>query len=180
MYRNGFIIQKKEQRFYQDVDGDNWYLNYDYKNELGAFFEENISKTLEYSDYVDVCDNIEYIKKYIYFSRDKNIDYRVLLCVTERKFPQIVLPTASKKIFLGYDYAYSGGSYYSAVANDIIPLRRPEFARMQVNGYGLFETYEQITDFINLRTTLKQYECNHKQYLEEGDFIIYKLYEMDI
>lgn len=69
MFMNGFIIQKKEQRFYQGVDGDNWYLNYDYKNELGAFFEENISKTLEYSDYVDVCDKIEYIKKYIYLSK---------------------------------------------------------------------------------------------------------------
>lgn len=177
---NGFIIQKKEQRFYQGVDGDNWYLNYDYKNELGAFFEEHISKTLEYSDYVDVCDKIEYIKKYIYLSKNKNIDYRVLLCVTERKFPQIVLPTDSKMIFLGYDYAYSGGSYYSAVANDVIARRRPEFAKIQVNGYGLFETYEEITDFIDLRATLEQYGCNHEQYLEEGDFIIYKLYEMDI
>lgn len=178
MYINGFIIQKQNQRFYQGVEGDNWYLNDDHAKELGAFYEENIEKAWENRDYVDVCNNIEYIKKYVFLTKSKNIDYRVLLCMTEKKFPQMVLPGETKMRFFGYDYAYSGGSYYSAVLNDVISKRIPQFANIPLNAYGLFETYEQITDFINLRSAMKKSECSQEQYLEEGDFTIYKLYEM--
>lgn len=181
MHINGLIIQKRiqNQRHYQGVEGDNWYLNFDLK-ELGIFYEENIEKAWGDSDYVDVCNHLEFIQKYIFLSKSKNIDYRVLVCMTERKYPQMELPVELNMSFLGYDYAYSGGSYYSAVLNDIISKRIPQFANIQVNRYGLFETYEQVADFIKLRESMKKSECSQEEYLEEGDFIIYKLFELDI
>ena len=91
-----------------------------------------------------------------------------------------MLPDGINMSFLGYDYAYSGGSYYSAVLNDIIAKRILQFANIQMNKYGLFETYERVKEFINLRESMKKVECFQKEYLEEGDFVIYKLYEVKI
>ena len=85
-------MQKRNKGLYQGIEGDNWYLNYDCFNDLGDYFEKNIEKAWENSDYIDVCNDIKYIQKYICISQSKNIDVRVLACVTEKKFPQMVLP----------------------------------------------------------------------------------------
>lgn len=93
--------------------------------------------------------------------------------------PQMILSQKLNMNFLGYDYADSGGSYYSVVLNDVISKRIPQFANIHLNGYGLFETYENIVDFIRLRESLKKTECSQEGYLEEGDFVIYELYEIE-
>ena len=178
MNLNGLVIQKRNKGLYQGIEGDNWYLNYDCFNDLDDYFEKNIEKAWENSDYVDVCNDIKYIQKYICISQSKNINFRVLACVTEKKIPQMVLPDKMHISFLGYDYAYSGGSYYSAVLNDIVSKRISRFADIPINDFGLFETYKQVIDFINQREAIKKIECNEREYIEEGDFIIYKLYEL--
>lgn len=48
-----------------------------------------------------------------------------------------------------------------------------------LNKYGLFEKYEEIVDFIKKRKEIQKIKKNQEIYLEEGDFIIYKLYELD-
>lgn len=173
---NGLIIQRQTQRLYQGVDGDNWYLNYCTHKELDVFFKCNIEKAWDDNSYVDVCNNLEFIKKYSSISASENIKFKILACVTERQFPQMVLEEKVK--FLGYDYAYSGGSYYSAVLNDIISKRIPQFLDSSLNKYGLFDTYEEISAFINDRNSFNNTSGLQSEYIEEGDFIIYKLYEV--
>lgn len=177
---NGLIMQKCERRLYQGVDGNNWYLNQSGIKELDTFFDDNIEKAWGNDNYVDVCNDIEYICRYVDESKKKNIKYRIIACITEKKLPKMVLSTETDMIFLGYDYAYSGGSYYSAVLNDIISKRIQQFSSIKLNSFGLFESHQEIMDFINLRRYMKKKECNQEEYLEEGDFITYKLYELKI
>ena len=42
----------------------------------------------------------------------------------------------------------------------------------------VFETYEEILEFANSRNMMGKAKPFQKEYLEEGDFVIYKLYEM--
>ena len=79
-----------------------------------------------------------------------------------------------KMKFIGYDYAYSGGSFYSAVNNDVISKRIPNFINFRLNQHGLFETYDEINHFVKLRELLK----DDIYTFEEGNFIIYKLFEV--
>jgi len=177
---NGLIIQKKDENYYKGIDGDNWYLNWDGFNELDDYFEENIEKASKDIRYVDVCNDMEYMQKYINLS--KNIKYRVLACMTEREFPQMMSETKLNMFFLGYDYAYSGGSYYSAVLNDIISKRILEFTHIKLNSNGLFDSFEEILDFVNLRNKIKkektETKCSQAEYIEDGDYVIYKLFEV--
>lgn len=171
-------MQRQIKRYYQGVDGDNWYLNDGSFEELDNFYEENIEKAWEDNDYVDVCNNLEYLKKYIDISQKENIMYKSILCVTEKIFPQMTLLLDANIKFLGYDYAYPGGSYYSAILNDVIPKRIPEFIDIKLNSCGLFDTYEAVMEFVNLRKRLQGKKTVVTEYLEEGDFVIYKLYEI--
>ena len=180
MLINGFIIQKKKDGLYQGVEGDNWYLNYCSNKEMDIFFEENIEKAWQNSDYVDVCEDIEYIKKYIELSENKEINYRILACITEKKMPQTIISSEVEMEFLGYDYAYAGGSYYSAILNDLISNRIKSFTDIQLNNFGLFGTYEEVRNFINRRRKMQEKDNIQEEYLEKGDYIIYELYEVNI
>ena len=170
-------MQERHKGIYQGIEGNNWYLNYDNVNGLEEYFEENIEMAWQNSDYVDVCNNIEYIQKYIYYSKLKKINFRILACITDKKLPRMILPDEMSIKFLGYDYAYSGGSYYSAILNDVVSKRILKFADMSLNRSGIFETYQQVIDFIDYRNSMKKIDCSGKEYIEEGDFVIYKLYE---
>lgn len=78
--------------------------------------------------------------------------------------------------FIGYDYAYLGGSYYSAVLNDICSGRIHQFNDYILNSNGLFDDIINLKDFISQREHYKRQYGN--QLIEEGDFVIYKLYEI--
>lgn len=172
---NGIIFQRVENREYKGVEGDNWYLNDIFPDIFEDFYSENIEKSWYDSDYVDVCNDYSFIKKYMELSRSENIKFRMLLCETDRVKPQLANINWSTQ-FIGYDYAYLGGSYYSAVYNDVYSKRIPQFINFKLNCNGLFENIDKLTEFIRLR----EYMINQvdNMVLEQGDFIIYKLYEV--
>ena len=104
------------------------------------------------------------------------IPIRLLLCYTNKKFPilneEII---KGKKIFLGYDYADSGGSYYSSILNDVISKRIPEFKNISLNENGLFDSYDGIMGYLKARKML----IDKKKYdFDDGDFIIYRIEEV--
>lgn len=172
---NGIIFQRDENRKYKGIEGDNWYLNDIYPDTLGDFFNDNIEKSWYDTDYVDVCNDRSFIDTYIKLSYKNNIKFRMLLCETEKKKP-LMNTTCWNKKFIGYDYAYLGGSYYSAIFNDICSQRIDEFANIKLNEYGLFGKIYQMENFISKRS---EYYRNSKMgVVEGGDFIIYKLYEI--
>ena len=104
------------------------------------------------------------------------IPIRLLLCYTNKKFPVLNDECIKgEKIFLGYDYADSGGSYYSSVLNDVISKRIPEFKNISLNKNGLFDSYDEIMEYLKVRRML----ADKKKYdFDAGDFIVYRVEEI--
>jgi len=181
LYNNGYIIQKKS-RFdsYKGIEGDNWYLNYCSDNSyFEEFYEKNIDKSWNDVQYVDCCVNIEYMKDYIEESIKKGIDFNIFLCSTYKEKPLLGDAKLGKLgNVLGYDYAYTGGSYYSCILNDIVSERIRDFEKFKLNKNGLFNTYEEAEEFSIFREKIKSIGSEND--LEEGDFVIYKITEVII
>ena len=186
MYVNGVVIQENKNEKYKGIDGSgfspdtgkNWYLNdIECMECFEKYYDDNIGMTyynLDDRSYVAACTDWNYINDYIRESTKRGIKYRILLCETEIPQPIMKIPPTIQKRFLGYDYAYASGDNYSAVYNEI-PYVFPQF---QLNNNGLFETEEEVREYIRVR---EQYEQNHAPYtLECGNFIIFKLYEVVI
>lgn len=82
--------------------------------------------------------------------------------------------------FLGFDYAYPSGDYYSAIANDIIYEKGCLSSQwnMYLNRYGLFSEEETIRAFAKSRTTLlRNGACNKA--VESGIFTIFAVFEIE-
>lgn len=177
---NGFVIQRNTKTNYKGIEGDNWYLNYCSNNQyFREFYEQNIDRAWDNEEYVDCCTSYEYVKKYIEESVKMGIDFKVLLCSTCKKKPILdKVRIGQNERILGYDYAYSGGSYYSSILNDILSKRIKEFEKFQLNENGLFNSYEEVAGFSLYRKKLK--EATSRYDFEEGDFVIYKITEIYI
>ena len=186
MYVNGLVIQKYVNNPYKGIDGSgycentgqNWFFNYDSQlSELfEPFYDEHINRTywnLEDHSWVAACNDMDYIKRYIAEAKKRNIRYRVLLCESEIPAPLFDAAGLKTKL-LGYDYAYSGGDNYSAVYSEI-PYVFPQF---KLNCSGLFDTEEEILEYIHEREKFKK---SHPPYtLEVGDFVIFRLHEVEL
>ena len=179
MYCNGIIVRRQSPQKYRGIDscgpqGENWYFYDD--PEFEPFFEENIELTyydLPQGSRVAACTDTEYVRKYIEKSQKMGIPYRLILCETDIPQPQFD-PTDLEKTFLGYDYAYTGGDYYSAVYNEV-PYVFPQFT---LNENGLFETEDEIRAYLIER---EKYVSTHPPLtLEVGDFTVYKLWELKV
>lgn len=177
---NGYIIQRKPISNYCGIDGDNWYLNYcSDKSYFENYFDENIEKAWANLNFVDCCVDNEYMRYCIEESLKLGIEFRVLLCSTSKKAPRLEkIELGQVGNILGYDYAYSGGSYYSCILNDIISGRIKEFSKFHLNENGLFDSYEEVEKFILCREKMK--DKNSDYVFEDGDFIIYKITEINI
>ncbi len=167
---NGIIVQEETNSLYRGVEGNNWYLNCFQTFE--KYYNEVIDKSWCNNNFVDVCSDVKYIQKYISISMQKQIDFRLILCCTESEFPCFDFDV-NHASFLGYDYAYSGGSYYSAIYNDIVSRRICEFRKINLNKFCLFNNIAEVKYFLQKRNKL-----NNKYYIEKGNYLIYKLYEI--
>lgn len=67
------------------------------------------------------------------------------------------------------------GSYYSSVLNDVISKRIPEFKNISLNKNGLFDSYDEIMEYLKVRRML----ADKKKYdFDAGDFIVYRVEEI--
>lgn len=186
MYINGVIIQLVKDNGYKGVDGsgfsynsaENWYLNnIEGCEEFEEYYDEYIGKTFyntEGRSFVAVCNDWKYIENYIKVSTEKKLSFRIVLCETEIPEPIMEISPNMNLQFLGYDYAYAVGDNYSAVYNEIPFV----FSDFHLNNNGLFETEEEIREYISQR---EKFEKEHPKYtLEVGDFVIFKLYEVKL
>ncbi len=176
LYENGVIIQKVDNNslYYKGVDGDNWYLNS--IDSFRIYFEENIEKSWCDFEFVDCCADMGYIKQYINKSVELGIQNRILLCETKKELPKSDFKKAYNVNFIGYDYAYLGGSYYSCVYNDLVGRNIAEFSTIKLNKNGLFETFEEVEEFIKQREIVR--EKYDDTVFEKGEFAIFRLSEL--
>lgn len=138
-YVNGIVVQKKRDEIYQGIDSginyDAWYLNYMYENdnELVSGYDKYVDISEGSFEIIEACINNQFIKKYIIYSKKINVDIRLILCETTLDFPRYNANNL-KLEFLGYDYAYPGGIYYSAIYNDIFDDRIKELRGIKLNN----------------------------------------------
>jgi len=176
LVKNGIIVQLKHAGIYQGIEGENWYFSFPQEDgDLKRYYDNNIDISWQNEDYVDCCSDMQYIKKYIEALQKNKLNYRILLCETNQMKP-VFQDYQFKTEFLGFDYAYAGGSFYSCVNNDIVSKRISEMIEIRLNNNGLFEKEEELFDFIQMREKLiVQYS---ESVFEKGDFIRYKLSEI--
>lgn len=154
LYENGYIFQQATSSIYRGLDGDNWYLNYCSDNSyFEEFYDKNIDNGLANPDVVACCTDVEYMRRCVEESKKLGISFRVLLCSTNRPEPvlrQSRLGQAGS--VLGFDVAYSGGSYYSS--------------------------YEEAESFLRQREKLEK--ATTEYIFEKGDYVIYRLTEVAV
>ena len=180
---NGIVVQKYTDNPYKGIDGSgfgdhtgqNWFLNYEEDAaDFESYYDENIGRTYRIPGehtWIAACNDMDHIYEYVKEAEKRNIKYRLLLCETDVPDPQFDCPDL-KRIFLGYDYAYAAGDNYSAVYNEI-PFVFPQF---RLNQYGLFQTREEIEEYIDER---ERFKLTHPLLtLEEGDFVVFRLHEI--
>jgi hypothetical protein len=174
---NGIIVQKLQEAEYQGIDGENWYLNYlDGDDYYKDYFDKHIDSNWRNQQSLDCCNDIGYIEAYGRKSRQIGVPFRLLLCATPKSCPLFLRDDTMLGKFIGYDYAYPGGSYYSCIKNDIVLRRIAGLLDMRLNEYGLIADERAMLDFINKRQQLTaQYP---ESMFEVGDFVIYKLWKL--
>lgn len=177
LYDNGFIIQKYvEKPNYCGVDGENWWFCND-NPKLAEYFNQKIDLSWKDELRVDCCNDINFLTECIDFCNINKMRYRILFCKTELCNPLVETQINYFLKFIGYDYAYAGGSYYSCVKNDLVFRKFTELSKIVLNSNGLINDKKQMDLFIKLRTDLIS---KYNNLLEVGDFIVYKLYEVSI
>ena len=187
-HSNGFIVKGLDSDFakkygrYSGIDGDVWPIGKHIRNiaskevdYLNSYLEEYVYKSDYYNDYVDVCNDIDFMIRYIENCRSAGLIFDILFCQTERNKPECNIK-AEKKIdnfcFLGFDYGYPGVNYYSCVYHDV--RTKSQMSYLKLNQYSLFDTEEDIFSFIALRDKLKNELPVYA--FEQGEFIIYKIW----
>ena len=123
--------------------------------------------------------NAEQAERYIQECINNGLEYRCLYCevLSEREAQEHELPLFyENKEFLGFDYAYGAGDYYSCILNDIIC--RPALLSYQhiLNTNGLIDTLSTLNEFIKKRTEVMIMNETDPDLFEVGDFYIYCVY----
>ena len=189
LYKNGIVIKQKSnfKNEYLGIEGNNWFIDLECEkieeHEREYFYKyycENIEMAWSNENCVDCCSDINYMYKYQKICKENNIDYITLFCESEKNNPRWedknYHEIEDKLIFLGFDYAYAGGSFYSCILNDVMSKRIVQFSHIKLNEYGLLSTEEEMIEFILLREELKN--KLGKYTFEEGEFIVYKLWKV--
>jgi len=113
LIKNGIVVQRTHSGLYQGIEGDNWYFNYlNTEEDFETFFNDAIDIAWSDNHVVDCCTDLRYIIKYAQESRALDIEYRLLFCETEMQYPVFSENCPISMEFIGFDYAYAGGSYY--------------------------------------------------------------------
>ena len=92
------------------------------------------------------------------------------------KFPIDYFEIVSSLNGFRMEYIYSWNPENRQVLNDICSGRIEQFNDYILNSNGLFDDIINLKDFISQREHYKRQYGN--QLIEEGDFVIYKLYEI--
>lgn len=115
--------------------------------------------------------------------KNENDNVRILFCESTVKGCQFSLSEndINKVSFLGYDYTYPSGDYYSTIANEILYSCFPESTKWRsfLNQFGLFNSMQTVEKYLVERNYHKQ-QSDAAIYFESGDFCIMRVYELGI
>ena len=173
------IIQKI---CYHGVSTDAWPIGTQFKTKTAVDICETSYWDLNYPLLIDFDSALDYCHR----CENLGITPRMLFCQTmltnsEHTLPKFEIP--QNTIHLGYDYAYPSGSYYSAIANDILyqENRVSPFWKQRINEFGLFSTENDLLQFATDRTAAqKEAEARGQmQLFEKGNFVGFQVFLVD-
>lgn len=182
---NGFVITRKARGHYNGIDNDAWPLEYeDIDDErINQIHNKLLLNNEAYDNSVALLTEINELLYYRKKCLALQLPIRILYCETEKSMPrynrELVDRFAVKNCFIGYDFADSIPDYHSCIKNELLyhPFVFSNKMDNQLNKDGLFKDFSSISKFIEERAVLKNGE--NCFYFERGNFIIYKLYNID-
>ena len=180
---NGFIVTEGPELVngigYYGVDTNVWPIGQTFSSQLATEIKEIAYVDLAFPLLIDLPSALQYYSE----CNRLGISPRLLYCETECKNSSVVISefcNSTYCTFLGYDYAYPSGDYYSAVANDII-YRKDEFSikwKTYINQYGLISSEKLIQLFAIERMEALQKNPNALSF-ETGNFVIFRVFSVD-
>lgn len=165
--------------FYHGVNTNAW--------PLGEQFEMELAQSLCELSYCDLSFpllvDFESALRYSRMCEKATLIPRMLYCEVLTNCTTYNLPHFEKpqnSIFLGYDYAYPSGDYYSAIVNDIIAQGRPlaKQWKKHLNEFGLLPTKDELIEFIRAREALVEQQKENAQgtLCEIGFFVGFRVF----
>ncbi|SHJ09952.1 hypothetical protein SAMN05444401_2136 [Clostridium amylolyticum] len=194
LYSNGFVIKRTDSKWaknfiesnhgysYKGIEGDTWPISMDSeeielqeRKYLNDYVYHHIEEIAFDENFVAVCNDFNFLNRYLKACEKAAFKVCVLFCETEKKQPKCEkkIKSNDKYKFIGYDYAYADPDYYSCIFHDIPRVK--ELSQQKLNENGLFDTLEEVCQFIEIRERLKQ--INPISKFEIGNFTIYKLWK---
>lgn len=183
---NGFIVVGAPITIngypYYGIDTEAW------PAEVGPFSKtiaQRIDNSVADWEKVFLLDAESAVKYYAYCC-SKEIPARLLYCeaTAEGTFYEMKsdFVDLGKACFLGYDYAYLNGDYYSAVVNDII-YRNLDISnrwKPHLNEHGLFSSFETVNSFAKDRecTSILENKGSQNLVYELGKFSIFRIFQI--
>lgn len=185
LYSNGILLRTADKIYgnYLGVEGDCWTIDEDTEGieqqegeYLNNYCSENITLSWTDDNVVDVSCNVDFTNRYINAYKKANIQFEVLFCKTNRQLPSYTLDIEEQGNFkyIGFDYAFSGGSFYSSIFSDLYSNRLPGLFDIKLNEYGLINSEKDLIDFVRRREKLSMKD--KEGMFEKGLFTIYKLW----
>lgn len=184
---NGFLVTDLpcvvNNRKYCGIDNNAWPIDICYKNEpLVSCIYESFIRMDDTPFLVDLS------TLHAYLSQAATKSVRVLYCEaesTERgNFSQALHDEYGiDSKFLGFDYAWPSGDYYSAILNDLIYREIAQLKNFspQLNPYGLFQTKRQVDAFSQAREkVIKMVEKDATMAIEGGYFCKFCIFATDL
>ena len=161
---------------YYGVDTDAWPIGDRILETLAPKIYENAYSDLSYPLLID----FDSATKYCSMCEREGETPRLLYCEAilnsfSGEIPECRAPLLST--FLGYDYAYPSGDYYSALFNDVIWDKGCLTAkwRRQLNRYGLLYSEDQMRMFVQDRITVSSRNVGDYA-VELGNFVIFRVF----
>lgn len=182
---NGFLVTSSPEKIgdavYHGVDTEPWPLGTSLQiSSQWLQQEEACYLNLSFVFLAGLNDTVTYFK-----ACQNQINSSMVLCC------EISAPNMQYKLelhkqygksskFLGYDYAYPSGSYYSAIVNDIICRTTPlsKQRKTELNQNGLFSTEDALCGFIRDRG-LAVSQDKPPYFYEHGDFVAFRLFYVE-
>ena len=167
---------------YWGIDTDVW------PADVWPFSESTIQ---QYENSVINCEKVFLLDKesaveYYEYCCSKGIPVRLLYCESNTEGTcyetKSSLTDLKDALFLGYDYTFPNGDYYSAIANDVI-YRDLDFSnkwKPLLNKHGLFSSFETISSFSKDRecTSILANEGSPYPVYEPGHFSIFCIFQI--
>lgn len=184
---NGFLVTALPNTVnnyqYRGVDNDVWPVEVKRENNsLLSCIHENLIDMTDRPFLID----LQTLQAYLQAAKLQPV--RTLYCEAESPekahYSQILHNKyAVKEFFLGYDYAWPNGDYYSAVLNDLIYRNIPSLEEhaSRLNLHGLFQTEQQVTVFAEARKKLAMGLGKEDaiKLLEGGTFCKFKIFTVE-